>query len=135
MLKHEGNVSPVVPSKGFAKLKSIVFNCLPTVFVLGILALGWLAVHEINSVAAPNESVATLNEQGDDSGILRLPEGKLESGQFQSSPVEEHWIQHRHEVPGRVQYDEARHIEVKAPMEGVLADLLVKPGDKVELDF
>ncbi len=132
MLKHEGNVLQVDSSKGFAKLKSIVLRCMPTVFVLGILALGWLAVHEINSGATPIELGATPDAQHNDSRILRLPEGKLESGQFRSAPVEEHLIQHRHEVPGRVQYDESRHIVVKAPMEGVLADLLVKPGDKVE---
>ena len=119
-------------TSSFAKLASAVFKGMPTLLVLSILALGWLAVRQINSNANSGATLSSLSELRDDSAILHLPQGKLQSGQFHCETVQQQWVQERHEVPGRVHYDESRHIEVKAPMEGVLAELLVKPGDNVE---
>ncbi len=132
MLKHESKVFQVDRRKGLNKVAAIVFKCLPTVFVLCILAGGWLAVHEINSGAKTGETDSTPVIHEDGSSVVRLSDGKLESGQFHCEPIELQLIQHRHEVSGRIQYDESRHIEVKAPMEGIVAEIPVKPGDKVE---
>ena len=132
MLNHASRIYQENRSQRAAKLMSLVVKCIPTLLVIGILGLGWFAVHEINSESSPKETEISCAASNIDSGIVRLPVGKLETGQFHCVPVEEQLIQHRHDVPGRIQYDESRHIAVKAAMDGVLSELLVKPGDRIE---
>lgn len=132
MLNHVSRTSQAHRMKRASVFSSMLVKFIPTILVLGILALGWLAVHEINSEATSKATDRTGVGVSNDLGVVRLPKGKLESGQFHCEPVGEQLIQMRHDVPGRIQYDESRHIEVKASMDGVLAELLVKPGDKVQ---
>ncbi len=40
-------------------------------------------------------------------------------------------ITHHHYVPGRLAYDDNRHIDVKSPTSGIVTEVLVKPGDVV----
>lgn len=60
-----------------------------------------------------------------------LPEAKVTKAKFVTEPSNLRRISDIRTVSGRLTYDEARHIEVKAPVSGVLIDVLVKPGDIV----
>jgi len=103
---------------------------IPTILVLGILVGGWGALHILNAPRS-DESTAEKSSATGDAGRLVLPSGKIKAGEFQSEPVQPHLIQHVHVVPGRIQYDEMHHIDVKSTMDGILTQILVKPGDQV----
>ncbi|MDZ4849375.1 MAG: efflux RND transporter periplasmic adaptor subunit [Pirellulaceae bacterium] len=131
MLQHKPKRLSIDQPKSLVILVSLSARFLPTLFVLCILGLGWLAVHEINS-GTSKEPEAPSSKNGGESDALRLPEGKIEAGKFLSTPVEMQLVQQRQEVSGRIQYDENKHIEVKSPLDGIIAELLVKPGDRIE---
>jgi membrane fusion protein, heavy metal efflux system len=132
MLNHLGRTHSSQKTASRSALARIFQKFAPMLLVLGILGLGWLAVHEIQSESTPLGSAP--EEVRDETSVIRLPPGKLASGNFHCEAVEEQLIQMQHDVPGRIQYDESKHIEVKVSMDGVLAELLVKPGDQVQRD-
>jgi len=106
---------------------------LPTILVLAVMGGGWMFIHQINSgggVTESEEEEAEAEVTGVDT--LVLPEGKLKAGNFESAPAESHSVQHLHTVPGRLRYDQTKHVDVKAPMDGILAELLVTPGEVVK---
>lgn len=103
----------------------------PTLFVLAVMGGGWLAVHEINT---GGESVEEVTE-GEDEAIpesVMLPEGKVEAANFETVPAQMQPVAHVHTIPGRIRYDETKHVDVKAPMDGILAEVLVSTGQHVE---
>jgi cobalt-zinc-cadmium efflux system membrane fusion protein len=67
------------------------------------------------------------------SDVVMLSAAKLDAAKLESEPALSQPMQDVYVVPGRIQYDEAKHIEVKAPMDGILAEVLVTPGHPVEL--
>ncbi|MEQ1825869.1 MAG: efflux RND transporter periplasmic adaptor subunit [Pirellula sp.] len=111
-------------------LRSIA-KSLPTLFVLAVMATGWFVVHRINE---RGQATHEAEGAGEDpiSDTLTLSIGKLEAARFESVPAQSHPIQHVHTVPGRIRYDEAKHIDVKAPMDGILTEVFVTPGQQVE---
>jgi cobalt-zinc-cadmium efflux system membrane fusion protein len=104
---------------------------LPTVFVLAILAGGWLAIHKLNSHHPAHDEEATTVDEGVAQDVLKLPEGKLKSAELESFPAVPQQVEHLHTIPGRIRYDETKHVDVKAPMDGMLKEVLVTPGQTV----
>lgn len=90
-----------------------------------------MVMHHINSGGSSPEEVADVVEVAIARETLVLPKGKLEAGRFESVPAQPQVIQHVHTVPGRLRYDQTKHVDVKAPMDGILAELVVTPGDHV----
>jgi len=111
-----------------------ILKGIPTLLVLAVMAGGWMVMHRINSGGSSPEGVADADVAGPSvaSETLMLPEGKLKAANFESVPAQSHVIQHVHTVPGRLRYDQTKHVDVKAPMDGILAELVVMPGDHVE---
>jgi membrane fusion protein, heavy metal efflux system len=120
-----------VPSSKFGLIASLA-KAAPTLFVLAVMACGWLIVHRINEGTNDSHDVSTDADGPMDSDTLTLPSGKLEAARFETVPVQTQPLQHVHTVPGRIRYDESKHMEVKAPMDGILSELLVLPGQLVE---
>jgi len=100
-------------------------------FVLAIMAVGWLAVHEINTGGSSDFDGAPIVEQELLANTLTLPAGKLNAAKFESERIQAQRMQQVHTIPGRIRYDETRHVDVKAPIDGILAEVLVTPGDRV----
>jgi cobalt-zinc-cadmium efflux system membrane fusion protein len=105
---------------------------LPTLLVLAVMAGGWMLMHHINSGASSGEESVEVAEGAPPSDTLVLPKGKLNAAKFKSFAAQARNVQHVHTVPGRLRYDQTKHVDVKAPMDGILAELVVTPGDKVE---
>ena len=121
---------PVAPSKiGF--LASFA-NASPTLFALSVMACGWLIVHRINAGTKDAHDVSTDADNTANFETLTLPSGKLEAARLETVPVQTQPLQHVHTVPGRIRYDESKHMDVKAPMDGILSELLVVPGQLVD---
>lgn len=62
---------------------------------------------------------------------VSLPEAKSQAAQIETTAVARRTMRAARWVPGRVQYDDTRHVELKAGTDGVLVKVLVKPGDQV----
>jgi len=60
-----------------------------------------------------------------------LPPEKATVARIETQPAERRALGRTISVPGRIQYDDTRHIQVRAATAGVLVDVLVKPGDSV----
>ncbi len=63
--------------------------------------------------------------------VVVLSPEKVEAARTEVEPVAARSLGRSITVPGRLQYDDTRHISVRAATAGVLADVLVKPGDAV----
>ncbi len=117
-------------SPGFSPL-SLVRRIAPIVLVLAIMAGGWLAVEQLDT--GQGETVLEpAGGEATDQPVLELPSAKIAAGGIRANVVEQQQIQHVHVLPGRLQYDEARHINMKAPTDGIMTECLVKPGDRVD---
>lgn len=115
-----------------AQILTGLCKALPAFLVLGVMGVGWLVIHRMETpVGNGGEAVEDAGETPLDHR-LTLPAGKLEVGQFATTPVELQVIQHVHTVPGRIRYDESKHVEVKSPISGIVSELAVTPGDHVE---
>ena len=63
---------------------------------------------------------------------VTLPPAKLAAAEIEVQQAKLGTLVHTHNVPGRVVYDQTRHVEVLAPTEGIITKVLVKPGDEVK---
>mgnify|MGYP003663382633 CR=1 FL=1 len=116
----------------------IIRKAVPTVITIvavaacWVLAVRWWADRELHPVGAPEVVESAYVESMDVPEMITLPAGKLAAGRFESAPVGRQTIQHLHTVPGRIRYDETKHIDVKSPLTGILAEVHVLPGQQVE---
>lgn len=67
-----------------------------------------------------------------DGSLVELPPGKLAKANIRMVLAETRPLQEWRTIPGRFQYNQTRHIALRAPTDGTLQDILVKPGDAVE---
>lgn len=112
-------------------LWATVSKVASSVFVLSLLGAGWLAVHHMDTHPADETEESTAEGETAALGSVMLPPGKVASAHLAFGVAEPQLIQPIHIVPGRIGYDETHHIEVRSPIDGVLAKVLVKPGDVV----
>lgn len=128
--------SSVEPHQKARDTKSGVFASflkgLPTILALAVMGGGWMVMHHINSSGSRTHEAVDVAEETALSDTLVLPEGKLRAANVESIAVQPHNVQHVHTVPGRLRYDQTKHVDVKAPMDGILAELVVTPGEQVE---
>ncbi|MCA9049387.1 MAG: efflux RND transporter periplasmic adaptor subunit, partial [Planctomycetaceae bacterium] len=115
-----------------------VNRLLPALFVAGILAAGSYVVMRVESPAAADSDAVADADVGEssDTGNAELTEVTLTPVKFSYAGIQTETaglrtIEDVRTVSGRLTYDEARHIELRSPVDGVLADVLVKPGDAV----
>ena len=72
------------------------------------------------------------SEPAQDGAVVTLGDKKLAAAAIQIAEVKLGSLTHTHIVPGRVIYNDNRHVEVTSPTSGILTRVLVKPGDVVE---
>jgi cobalt-zinc-cadmium efflux system membrane fusion protein len=56
---------------------------------------------------------------------------KLAHADIQIEPAQRRTLQQLRTAPGRLRYDDRRHVEVKTAAAGIVAEIRVKPGDRV----
>jgi cobalt-zinc-cadmium efflux system membrane fusion protein len=71
------------------------------------------------------------DEQRSKEGIVTLDEQKLASLELRVESAGLHPLQMMHVVPGRLRYDETRHVDIRAAANGILTQVRVTPGDHV----
>lgn len=80
-----------------------------------------------------SKSTSAVGGDDENSPHIHLTPEKLAVADLQFTPAEKRALQDLHIVPGRIQYDDTRHIEVKLPTSGILKAVNIKPGDAVQL--
>ena len=109
--------------------------------VLG--AGGWYAWSRPFSAPAVNSSDAVASSvpaaEGDpaqDSAEslrrVQLTPQKSAAAGFAMATAVSQPLQHEHLVPGRIQYDDRRHVVVRSATPGIVVRLLVRPGQQVQ---
>ncbi len=88
---------------------------------------------------AASESQSTQVDPSENNAVqelqpveVSLSDEKMKAIRLTVSPVQRQKLNQARVVPGRLQYDDRKHVAVKAPAEGVLVEIRVKPGDIVE---
>src|SRR5262249_47851100 len=66
-----------------------------------------------------------------DSGVVEVGDEKITSLELRVRPAERHPLQEIHVVPGRIQYDDAHRVDIRASANGILVKINVLPGDRV----
>ncbi|QDU82573.1 Cobalt-zinc-cadmium resistance protein CzcB [Polystyrenella longa] len=112
-------------------LISIIKLSIGILIVVGIAGALYFQRAQPMEVAISHVEESLADETADRAGLVMLTPEKLLAGELTAEVVERHLIQPELTVPGRLLYDETRHIAIKAPISGILAELPVKPGDKV----
>ncbi len=107
---------------------------------VGLLAAGTVAAmywggllggqHELAGELA-TVSAPTDDDVNQDVSSVTMPAAKLTAAGINVELVRRQTLTHQHSVPGRVVYNDNRHIELTAPTAGILTEVLVKPGDHV----
>ncbi len=98
-----------------------------TVLLLGGVWVGWYFLMEA-------EVVEQVQEETSDEvrTTVELSETKHERAGIKLGQIERGILQVTAIVPGRVSYDESKHVEVRVATAGTVTKILVKPGDQVK---
>lgn len=104
---------------------ALLFTC---VLLIGSATL-W---HFWRAKSAPSAeaSVAKPAEESPQ-GTVELSAEKIAVVGIHTVPVEKRSLRSTRSVPGRIQYDDTRHVALKAATTGSLTEVKVKPGDSV----
>jgi len=106
------------------------------VVVLSVIGIGffWESLPFSSDQSQITETIASENTNEPEArpAEVLLSEEKLKAIRFTLAEVKRQKINQVRIVPGRLQYDDRKHIAIKAPTEGVLVEVLVKPGDSVK---
>ena len=87
--------------------------------------------HASESTVKPSHAAGPTTDEPSEKWIVTLPEGKRASAGVVFESVQSRVMQSSVVVPGRVQYDDTRHVEIRASTDCVVSTILVKPGDRV----
>jgi len=107
------------------------WRCSPIIYGLFFLGAGAGCTPSPSAHSEPANAQAK-NENSSAAGTFFLSPDKQEAAGIQLGTVTEMVLQARATVPGRVQYDDYRHLEIKTPASGILLEPRVKPGDVVQ---
>jgi cobalt-zinc-cadmium efflux system membrane fusion protein len=99
---------------------------------LAVLVIGGWTVYYFWKTPTAAVPAAEASEAAPlEAGVVTLPSEKVEAAGIHSVKIEKRALRMTRMVPGRIQYDDTRHIAVKAATAGALIDVKVKPGDGV----
>jgi cobalt-zinc-cadmium efflux system membrane fusion protein len=107
--------------------------CVSTAIIVPsilLFAAGW-------SVLTADANGQTANPVAPDAtriapDVVTLSADKVVAAGIKTERAQKHRLQPTRLTPGRLRYDERRHVEVKTAAAGIVRQILVKPGDRVE---
>ena len=86
--------------------------------------------HSVGNEIATDSSVAT--EHVATPATVQLTTDKLKAADIQLAVVERTQLRPENKVPGRLKYDDRRHVEVRSATGGIVTAVRVNPGDQVK---
>ena len=124
-----GRLFPALTSPGLASL-----------LVVGLAGVGggyWLSRHHPPapleaSVPAQTDAPTAAAEPAAVPSEVRLSPEKLAAAHLRTEICELRDVQESRSIPGRIEYNASRLLELRAPVAGVARRVCVQPGDRVE---
>ncbi|MEZ6136472.1 MAG: efflux RND transporter periplasmic adaptor subunit [Pirellulaceae bacterium] len=107
-------------------LKNRLGIILATAVIVGCAFAIWKFWPRLESETAVESELSSAE------GELRLTPEKLAAADIQTERVARQFLQPSLTLPARLAYDEEQHVELRAACEGIVTDLLVRPGDFVQ---
>lgn len=113
-----------------------MWNRIRTAALLGLVVLagGWgvwrLWPYFDDAVDATASEAVASEDVGP--AVLTLPPTKVSAMKLQRGVAVRRPLQRAVSAPGRLQYDDTRHVEIKTATAGILVEVRVKPGDQVD---
>ncbi len=104
----------------------------PGLIVATLLVSCWYSVHLLLTQSPSTDTQEAINTSQTDSDIVTLPAGKLTAANLETSSVQSSVLSLENVITGRIQYDERKHVDIKAPLDGLLQEIVVTPGEQVE---
>jgi membrane fusion protein, heavy metal efflux system len=102
-----------------------------SLFVLCGAAVAWTHLRN----ASPPTAVGGLSEDDSsdksDPRVVTVGDEKLPSLDIRVARAERHAMRDTHVVPGRIEYDDAHRVDIRAAANGILVQIRVAPGDRV----
>lgn len=124
---------PAAPPRPTSKLASMVPGLVAGAVVLALLGVGWkmgFLQRLLKPGGAGEEESAPASTERPSEVELSAEKAKfadLRIGKATRQPVRE-----TRAVPGRVNYDASKHLDITLPIECVVREVLVEPGQEVE---
>ena len=105
------------------RLTSVFIALCAILITVGLLSKFWprSTESETQVVTVSPESIP----------LIRMPQEKQHAAGIVTQPVTRSDLTLIRTFPARFEYDDTRHVAVRAPTDGVLEEVLVKPGDAV----
>ncbi|MCU0720705.1 MAG: efflux RND transporter periplasmic adaptor subunit [Pirellula sp.] len=105
---------------------------IPGTIVAILLVSCWYSVHMLLNRSTPAHTQEASAVPQNETDIVTLPEGKLIAASLETASVQSNVLELANVITGRVQYDERKHVDIKAPLDGLLQEIVVTPGEQVE---
>ncbi|MGI9471715.1 MAG: efflux RND transporter periplasmic adaptor subunit [Rubripirellula sp.] len=104
-----------------------------TITLVAVVAVTLVAMFAWRGRAPADTPIASPQSERNsyDTGVVVLTTASLEAAGVESVVVEEAEVNPVRTIAGRMEYDQDRHVSVKAACNGILTDVLVHPGDVV----
>jgi membrane fusion protein, heavy metal efflux system len=102
-----------------------------SLFVLCGAAIAWRHRPDAGRQTADRQPARDESQKKAATRVVVLGDKKLAALDIRVEPVERHSMQEIHVVPGRIQYDDAHRVDVRAAANGILVQVRVMPGDRV----
>lgn len=109
----------------------LVNSRLRVAFLIVAAAVVAGAVWLTRKDASPSQAPDAAADSGDLKQEVLLSTAKQAAARLRVEPCERRSLVNHRVVSGRIAYDEARHVTVRLPVDGVVREVLVKPGDSV----
>ncbi len=114
----------------------------PGIFACGVIVAGvgwyvWTLQHSGSTTKIADEAVKSAPESDpaaatEEQRLVQLTPEKVAAAGFSVATASAQPLRHEHLVPGRIQYDDRRHVVVRSATPGIVVRLLVRPGQQVQ---
>jgi len=112
------------------------------IFACGVVVAGvglsvWTLQHSGSKTKIADEAVVPAPEPvpaaaTEEQRLVQLTPEKVAAAGFSMATAAAQPLRHEHLVPGRIQYDDRRHVVVRSATPGIVVRLLVRPGQQVQ---
>jgi len=115
-------------------LSRFATKCVSIAWVLILLAGGAFAFYRFSNSGLPvnfPDSTGDLQTADVPADVVKLTDNKLRAAAISTETVKDRSLQDVRVIAGRIRYNDATHVDVKAPTAGTVIKMFVKTGDKV----
>ncbi len=100
--------------------------------VAAAAAAVWLLFGDFAKQRTDDMPATAADEAMSETTSLELPATKLAMAGVETRPAEVQTLLHTHTVPGRIEYDATRRLELRLPADCIVQEVYVRPGQQVD---